>query len=881
MSADALPATRTPAAATAVDAGLYLIVVLSGIAGLGYQMAWSRMLAVSLGHEIVAVLAVVAAFFTGLALGAFVLNDIVRRSARPQLWYAALEFLIGGWALLLVLLIPHYNQWMPQLVGAEPGAVRQWALAFGGTLLLLLPATAAMGATLPAVERVCAGLRQRSDRVAGLYACNTFGAVLGTLLATFALVPALGLATTMMLFAAVNILCGVAVILAFANAAAALPAAPVPVAQPPLAGGGHRRLLWCLFISGFLGLGYEVLVVRVVSQVLENTAYTFAAVLSIYLLGSALGAGCYQRCWAGRHLDGGRWSQLLSRLVAATALTCLLGIAALWLSDSVYRAVLGLLGPGTGAAVVAELSVAATVFFLPTLCMGALFSHLAQRAMRSTGLGVALGVNTLGAALAPLCFGVLLLPAVGAKVALALVAAAYLLLLPPAPPRVWLPALAPAAAALALVIAPLQLRFIATPAGSELLAYEDGVMAAVAVIADGSGHRHLKVNNHFTMGGTASRFSDHRQSHIPLLLHGAPESALYLGLGTGITFNAARYYPQLRATGVELIPEMLPLLGYFDAGPGAGTWPIPPRLLSADARRFIVSSDAQYDVIIAEIFHPSRDGAGSLYTQEHFSVIKSRLAPGGLFCQWLPLFQLDLHTLRTIVRTFLQVFPGAQMHLGHFSLQQPILCLVGSREPRTYQSNWLLNRVRDPALQQQLVQMRLNSDFALFGGFLGGGEALADFAGSGPLNTDDWPLVTFSAPDFVYADPEPAAVRLLQLVDALDDRRGTLLAGLAGERDFSRRLHDYWRARDTFLRAGVDVRPGEDIRRLVAQTREPLLAALRLSSDFTPAYRSLIGMAQALHQVDRRAAYELLTDLDAASPGDDFARRLRRQLYGN
>ncbi len=85
------------------------------------------------------------------------------------------------------------------------------------------------------------------------------------------------------------------------------------------------------------------------------------------------------------------------------------------------------------------------------------------------------------------------------------------------------------------------LRFISIAADSKVLQYRDGVMAAVAVVEDSNGHRHLKVNNHFTMGGTATRFSDHRQSHLPLLLHGAPRSALYLGLGTGISFEAARF----------------------------------------------------------------------------------------------------------------------------------------------------------------------------------------------------------------------------------------------------------------------------------------------------------------------------------------------------
>src|ERR1041385_4258376 len=84
------------------------------------------------------------------------------------------------------------------------------------------------------------------------------------------------------------------------------------------------------------------------------------------------------------------------------------------------------------------------------------------------------------------------------------------------------------------------------------------------------------------------------------------------------------------------------------------------RMFIADARRFVRATAAQYDVIVADLFHPARDGAGSLYTLEHFSAIRRRLAPGGLFCQWLPLHQLDEHMLRVIIRTFLEVFPDGQ-----------------------------------------------------------------------------------------------------------------------------------------------------------------------------------------------------------------------------
>ena len=160
--------------------------IASGFAGLGYQIVWTQQSALWLGHESAGVLAVVAGFFGGLALGALLIGPRVHRSHRPARWYAGCEVAIGVWSLALALLFDPVSGWLLSLIGPQPSAAWHWSVAFCGTFLLLLPATAAMGATLPAMERVF-----RS--IPALYAGNTFGAVLGVLGTAFLLVPELGL----------------------------------------------------------------------------------------------------------------------------------------------------------------------------------------------------------------------------------------------------------------------------------------------------------------------------------------------------------------------------------------------------------------------------------------------------------------------------------------------------------------------------------------------------------------------------------------------------------------------------------------------------------------------------------------------------------------
>jgi len=235
-----------------------------------------------------AVLAVVYAFMGGMARGGWTLDRAVSRSPRPDRWYGGLELLIGLWGFLSAALIPPTNEGALRLIGLEPSSLRQWTVAFVLPLLALVPATAAMGATLPAMERFVSRLAPQRGCVGGLYAANTLGAVAGTLSSVFMIIPAFGFCRTVWLLATINLLCGAAVFYigarvvspaaignddtrkdssqatSVANAAAGR-RVPAQEVTPPLSA---LRLGVTLFLTGLLGIGYEVVGVRVLAQVL-------------------------------------------------------------------------------------------------------------------------------------------------------------------------------------------------------------------------------------------------------------------------------------------------------------------------------------------------------------------------------------------------------------------------------------------------------------------------------------------------------------------------------------------------------------------------------------------------------------------------------------
>jgi spermidine synthase len=834
------------------------IVAASGFAGLGYEIVWTRELSLVLGSEMMAVLGAVAGFFGGLALGAFALDRPIRRVKSPRRVYAALEIVIGIWGVISTWLLPASGRALAPLLGTEPAPALLWAASFALPTLVLLPATAAMGGTLTALERMMRESRGDAYVSAGVYGVNTAGAVAGTLVATFFLLPAFGLSLTLLCLAGLNFLCAFG---ALASGSRSVPArAGVDDTGVPRVAG--IRLNITLFVTGLLGIAFEVLVVRLAAQVMQDTIYTFAGLLAAYLLGTAAGGLAWQR--AGRQPHDAS----LGGLVAGTALACL-GTA--FLTPYIAR----IADAAVAMGIAGELAVAVAFFLIPSAAMGALFAFLAQQVRDQRGsLGWAVGINALGASVAPLLTAQILIPMLGSWIAIILVALGYLLLVPlRRTALVW--SLAPAIAALVLWMSPTP-HLIRVPAGGALLAVREGPMVTASVVDDASGARYLEVNGRFRMGGTNSVRSDYRQAMLPLLLHPAPRQALFLGLGTGATLVGGVQMPDVAVRGVELSSEVVELLPWFVNPAAADPRPL---VTVADARRYVAADARQHDVIIADLFHPALDGSGALYTVEHFAAVRKRLAPGGIFCQWLPLYQLDLPSLRSIIRSFLEIYPGGSAWLNHYSVRTPMLALIGPRDGGRLDLDALNARLGDPAVRKVVLPLGFETAMDVLGQYLGGASDLAAFAGEGPRNTDDYPFVTFDASRNVRALTAPPWERLLAVTRAMRPDPAELLAK-PQRAALAERLIAYWRARNLFLEAGAAL-PGEPRGYALVEAASPgLLAAVRFSPEFDPAYKPLIAMAQSLMASHRPEAVRLLHAIDAAAPSRREARDLLLREFG-
>lgn len=852
---------------------LHVVFALSGAAALGLQLTWTRRLALGLGHEMPAAFGVVTTFFLGLAAGAWLIDFLWSKPMRPAWQCAVLEVVIGLWAVGTGWLIPWLAEESWRAVGANAGLTSQWLASFILPVLALLPATLAMGATLPAVERWAATARADHRRVAPLYGANTVGGVIGVVAAVWILQPLLGLRGATFAFAALNFICAAGFVLAGRREGTAgngtapaggAAAAGVATGSSAPSRFGRGRMAVTLFATGLTGVGFEILSIRLLGQALENTVYTYASVLGVYLLATAIGAALRNR------LAPDPRTAIPVLLIALPSSFAVAGLVLLG-TPAWHGWMRSALGDGAVGVAVSEHVVAAAVLGLPALLMGILFSTLAEAARgRSGTIGRALGWNTLGAACAPAAVGVGLLPWVGSHWTLVILAAGYLLLLSGRlSPRHW----AGVAVAVALLAGlPWDLHLQRVPPGAKLAVVREGAGDTVAVIEYADKQRALRANNRFTMGGTASANAERRHGHIPLLLHPNPKKALFLGVGTGISFASLDAHPGLEADGVELVPEIVDLHDEFAPHNEFGS---DLKVRVADARRYVRASKTKYDVIIADLFHPARDGAGGLYTREHFRAVRSRLETNGVFCQWLPLFQLDLPTLRTITRSYLDVFPHTEAFLLRFNADTPVLGLVGSRQPLQFDSGWLERRTADPGLRERLKPLVLNDPWQFFGTWFANEEWLKALAGDAPINTDDRPVVIFRAPRTLMGRPVPGYALLQQLLDRPRPAVDSLFTPSTREaaRPWLERLTTFQRARDQYLRGLMADAAGR-----ASEAEAAFLESARLSVDFTSGYSQLLARATQQAKANPAGARRLLDQLNEVRPERSVARDLKVRL---
>jgi len=748
-------------------AGLRILALVfaSGFAGLIYQVLWMAQLGLLFGNTSHAAAATLAAFFAGLGAGSWWWGGRVATVARPMRLYAWLEFGIAAAALTYFGVLKLFHAIYPALYGSVAGTGWMLAIKFALALLLVFPAAFFMGGTVPAIGQAAIRHPDRLGRIGALlYGINTLGAALGVAIAAFVLVPSLGFSTTYTLAVALSALVGIAAWWmpetdpAPSGKKNATPSHPAPA--------GERSAVAALcFFSGFVILALEVVWTRVFAQVHENSVYSYAIILIVVLIGLAAGAGI---------------SSVLARFVTrpwtALGIMTLVGGALLVLGPSMLMQVTqglrpvdaiepwgqyvrGLFGTGFGG-----------VGFV-VVAMGTVFPFLMKLAERGDAapgwkLGRLLAINTAGAIAGALLCGFVMLPAWGMWGTLRALAAIYLvvaMLLPLGWGKSGIIVRAGGLAFITLaftILDPTGLPVAGSQKGideGKVLQAWEGSDGTVTVIERPNGHRVIKVNGGYGLGSTDAFLEQVDQARIPLHLFPETESIFFLGFGTGMSAGAAldpRFPNVRRVVSCELIPEVVE---------AARTW-IPREMtggvfddarstiLIEDGRHFLRASGETFDMINSDLFLPYRRGAGSLYSLEHFRTASSRLNDGGVFVQWLPLYQLTGFEFGVIARTMLEAFGEVTMWRNNFQPGLEKVALIGRKSPAPFpippsgRREAMLAAVAGLSWQSTNPDMfrvaAVSIPFLYAGNLTESADLFRDF----PVNTDDRPVIEYQTP---------------------------------------------------------------------------------------------------------------------------------------
>ncbi len=803
---------------------------LSGAAGLALEVVWSKYLSLLLGNSVHGIATVVAAFLGGLGLGAALAGRRAAKLRNPLSGYAMLEGVVG----VLALASPFAYQAARPLFSGLYEALGGAGPIFHGLRFLLLFAalmipTIAMGATLPLIVEDAARRRPReaSASVARLYAINTGGAVAGTVLAGFLLVPEFGLARTAIAAGCLDLLLAAALLLARIPSPAPRETAPELV-QSPAAGelakspAFARWLLPAFALSGMAAILYQVAWTRLLTVPFGGITYAFSAILAIYLLGLALGAA-----GADRALRRVRAPVVLfGVLQAGLAATVAGGLHALQQLPHWQTAAIAASAGSVPKLLAAEAGITAVLLLPPTILLGALFP-VAVAVRRAAGYeasratGAVYAANTAGSIAGSLLTAYIFIPTFGAPVAILGAAAANALLgigalLGGEPAargrRLGAGLVVVGAVAFAVVAMPTWsqermsiglIRLLrsywfggeamthkvidavgARPDLGTLLFYREGPVASVAVI-ETQGQRTLLING--KADATTGAGSDMRTQvlvgHLPLLATPKAADVFVIGYGSGVTTGAALTHDVREVRTVELEPAVVEAAPFFRESAGDPLKNPRHRMLVEDASLVLRSEKRAYDVIVSEPSNFWIAGMGDLFSDDFYRIAATRLRPGGVLCQWVQCYQISPDAIRAVIRTLARTFPHGQIFYVDSAADLIILASPNAEVPIDLVA-WDA-AFREPAVAADLARVGVERPSDLLRYYRGRLDRVAAEAGPGPVNTDDNGWLEHRAPfDLLTAQSSEqilkwndAAVR--DLVQSLRPRGADSLAATA------------------------------------------------------------------------------------------------------
>jgi len=800
---------------------------MSGAAGLIYQIVWIRMFSLVFGATVFAVSMVVAAFLAGLALGSHFLGKWADRLEKPVTAYIGLEVAIAVSALAVSGSINIFDNLVTGMMTVESIGSPGWqSLRFILLFAILLAPTFLMGGTLPVMSKFyIKNFEGIGLGIGSLYAANTYGAMAGCFTAGYLLISQLGVWGALMTAFWLN--------MAVAALVWAVPVEVIKEEKKTKKSKGKKKKrstqadsgpdespfiakiplelsLVLAGLAGFTALAFEILWTRAFIVSFKSTIYLFSNLLTVYLLGLALGS----------HFFSKRLDSLKDPIKLFGFAQIMIGVWG-FLSVLLFYKFPGL-AVGLGAAldgmslgkdVFITLGLMALGFLFPTFLFGMSYPLICRVTTDSIGslgryAGMVYAVGTVGGIAGSLSAGFLFLPLLGLQKSIFLVSAigmaiGYVSLLSADSRRGagWVFPVSAVTALLVVVGILISGVDIGLGAGSrdKILFSKEDVMGTVKVTQkQEKGPLTLMVNNYqlATSDDVAVRFG-----HIPLLLKPEARDVLLISLGSGITAGSVGRHPVKRIECVEIVPSLIDAQPLFAKNNHNIIADKRFHLTFWDGRHYVKVTKRKYDLVISDLFQPDSAGVGSLYTLEHFLNVKSKLKKGGAMAQWLPLYQLSPDNLKVIMRTFAYAFEHVLVWSGDINAQLPTLLLMGSAEPIEFKLDSLAKAFENEDVRKDMIESSDPLSFLSF--FVMERPGVLEFTKGHKINTDNLPLIEYTAPRNIWERSANAIENFRSLIQARKKINLTTSKS-ADSKKLVEAADRYFKGRELLLKGRID-----------------------------------------------------------------------------
>lgn len=673
---------------------LFAIFVFSGFAGLIYQSIWSHYLGLFLGHAAYAQALVLAIFMGGMAAGAAWIAHAGQRWRNLIRGYAVIEAIIGLCGLLFHTIFGgvasfSYDWLIPAL--ADPWAINlaRWVVA----ALLILPQTILLGMTFPLMS---GGLIRRypgSDGhvLGGLYFTNSIGAAGGALVAVFVLLPWVGLPGAMTVAGLLNFaVAGLAWWLAREPEPErpAIHASATSVNQSLRQNPLLRLVLISTALSGAASFAYEIIWIRMLSMAVGSTMHAFELMLASFIAGIAFGG-----LWVRYRADSSKaplrlvgWMQIFMGVAALASLAVYANAFAWvgWLMEALAKTDGGYALYNLGTAIIAIAIMLPAAFFagttLPLFTVTLLRDGQGERA-----IGRVYAWNTLGSIAGVFAAIHFLIPTLGLKLSLCVaalvdMAIGLVLLRMHADSRQSMVrfGMGVGLVVVALLVAvriPFDPMTVASGVfrhgqtalnkSDKVVFYKDGKTASVASVLSSNGSLQISTNGKtdaaIQMRDDKPASADEQTmvllASLPLAMHPSPQKVGVIGFGSGMTSHTLLGDSRIRQVDtIEIEPAMIQGAKAFDKKVERSFNDPRSNIIIDDAKSYFSGQNSKYDVIISEPSNPWISGVGALFSKEFYEFVPRHLNEGGLFVQWVQLYEIDDALLGSILKALTPAF---------------------------------------------------------------------------------------------------------------------------------------------------------------------------------------------------------------------------------